>query len=269
MIQESMDKYMLQRSYNYALIMKMWKKLYSSMGENRIKGKENDFSSLYAVLEYSRDTLRGIVEENYTYDNEKVEKKAASIEKKTGIAKEYLTGRNLIILHDITEEEVYQYMENKYLIKESSDNILNILDHKVKKKEMESILNGNIPSNLKNKLLPYINEIKKLDGGIAEFENRLDTAIQQFLATESTVLARDEKLYNLRYFILNKKRFDTITVDNIYDVMNIMKRSRARQLMGVKSVLKDYIQVLEEQLDLAKSVYKVAVDLGDITENNK
>lgn len=265
MIQETMDKYMLQRSYNYDLIKKMWKKQYGSMGENKVKGKENDFNSLYAVLEYSKDTLRGIVEGNYTYDNAKVEKNAASVEKKTGIVKEYLTGRNLITLQDISKEEVYQYMEKKHRAEEIIDIISNILEHKVSKKEMELIQNGNIPSSLKNQLLSYI----KLDGEIAVFENRLDTAIQQFLTKESIVLARDENLYNLRYFILNKKRFDTITVENIYDVMNIMKRSGARQLMGVKSVLKEYILVLEDQLELAKSVYKVAVDLGDITEKNK
>lgn len=261
--------YIEQRAYNYMLIMKMWKKLYGSYGKNLVKNNKFDFDSLYAVLERSKDTLKSIVKGDYTYDATAVEKNALSVEKKTGIPKGYLTGEELIILPSIKDSNtIIEYMGERQSVDDLREEISNILDRKIRDKELQAIMQGKgeVPAQVKKEIDARISQEKETKLNVDAFDKKLDTAIKQFLSDEWNPLIQDEKLNCLRFFLVNKKRIDSINVQNIRDVMDMMKRTRTWQLMDIKSVLKEYIAVLEEHTCLVKAVYKVAQDTGDIED---
>lgn len=78
------------------------------------------------------------------------------------------------------------------------------------------------------------------------------------------LMQQDMMLCRLVYFIRFKKKYDGINAGTIDSIILIMEKTHTKELRDLgKKGLEKYIELLEKHLKLAKSVYTVAIDLGD------
>lgn len=269
--------YATQRAYNYMVIMRMWKYLYKSYGQNitTIGNK-----SIYSVLGRSKDSIRTIVRIDYQYCNQKdkIEKNAKEVEKRTGIAKEYLTGEKLIELEGlIKKDEIDKYMETREVFGEIYEMYKQYGGTQLTSSEKKKInniynsLNKKSQQKVITKAIKFKKSLAQLDvyeEEVKRFEQKVFDCMEDFFA--KSIEHGDNgvtDIEKLRYFMKYKKRLSAISQSDIENIKKQLMETRTGDFLALGDNLKPYINVLEKHLKLAKAVYIVAVDCGNIKES--
>lgn len=249
-------------AFNMKVIQELWKKIKGSLGKNKVRGNEYDIHSLCGSIEKSKQSIYEMINAEKEFEVGKIDIWACRIEKKTGIPKEYLTGKERIKLGSKFEDfyKVYEnYIEDCDIIngelKRAKEKPVNYSMAKLKKSRevLKECGKGN-----------YITEVEEALKNMVSFNEALDKEIN--IIKEVGPVRRvgeDPKLYKLIYFIKYGKKQDAIGIENVQDIMRVMEGIRTAQLKDLgEAGLKAYIEMLEKHLKLAESVYTVAVDCG-------
>ncbi len=255
-------------AYNMKIIQALWKSIKGDFGKNLVRGNENDTNSLYGSFEKSKQSIYEIINAEKDFETDNINKWACRIEKKTGIPKEYLTGKERIKLGNAFEENFYNQYEsyiiccdkiNEYL-EEAQKKPVNWSTAKIKKlvhdkgsKKVVEIFDEAIKEATKN--LELIEKFNK------EFEKEIGR-VKEIAPVRG--LRENPKRYKLIYFIKYGKKQDIVGIEKVQDIMRVMEDIRTAQLKDLgEAGLRIYIEALKKHLKLAESVYTVAVDCGD------
>ena len=198
----------------------------------------------------------------------KIDKWACRVERKTGIPKEYLTGKERIKLGNPFEEEFYPQYESYILHCDTINEFL--------RKAKEKPVNWSA-ARIKKFVHAKGSEkaIKKFDETVKEAEESLELIEKFNKGFEKEIdrvkeiapvrgLRENPKRYKLVYFIKYGKKQDAIGIEKAQDIMRVMEDIRTAQLKDLgEAGLRTYIETLKKHLKLAESVYTVAVDCGD------
>ena len=100
---------------------------------------------------------------------------------------------------------------------------------------------------------------------INQFEEKLAEEINSVKEISSVRgLKENVKRYRLIYYIKFKKKYGANHIEKVQDIMRVLEDIHTAQLKELGEVgLCMYIDALKKQLNLAESVYTVAVDCGD------
>lgn len=282
MTEDDLELFQNQLAYNLMVIKALWKNKWNNYGESGIRGHEYDFSSLYRSIEKGKETLRQYIQCNYSYKEKSMCGWANRIEAKTGIPHEYLTGRQRIVLGKQFEQRSYP-IYTKYLHqKEAINKQIEEADNRYSDFGGSPEDRGNLPDfGTTEEIRQYVETHfeQKEQEEFHKRTKRIDATAKLFtlftfgLAKESArIMATDtadlmqenDMLCRLVYFIRFRKKYDGIGIRTIGDMKTAMKETRTPQLRDLgKEGLREYIKMLEEHLNLARSVYTVAIDCGD------
>ncbi|NDO50596.1 hypothetical protein FMM75_14750 [Lachnospiraceae bacterium MD335] len=278
------DTEMLQSvlAYNLMVIKALWKSKWGNFGESTINGNVYDFSSLYRSIEKGKETIRVYIQCRYRYKEKSMCNWAERIEGKTGIPKEYLTGKQRIILGNQFEEKDYpiyrdflvkkeslneqiESAESKYSIfEQSEEDIMNLPNYRTTEEIKQELEMNYSPKEREE----FYESTKKLDAAFTRhkwFEFQLYKEAGRIMEIDTAeLMQQNEKLCKMVYFIRFRKKYDGINIQSIDDMKMMMQKTRTLQLKQLgKKKLKEYIKLLEEHLNLARSVYTVAIDVGE------
>lgn len=280
---KDLELFQKQLSYNLRVIKALWKSKRGRLGESGIKGHEYDFNSLYRSIEKGKETIRLYIKCEYSYKETSMRNWATRIEAKTGIPCEYLTGEERIVLGTDYEKKAYPIYEQcigkidsvneklekveKYLSSDESSGNKDKTSNDVSTEDIKQFVKTNLSQEDQKK---FFNDTKEADAavGLLRFFNRhLEDEAKRIISLDTAMLMQQNaKLCKLSYFIKFKKKYDGINIRTIDEMKMMMKETRTSQLLELgKDGLKKYIEVLEEHLNLAKSVYTVAIDCGNFT----
>ena len=269
-------------AYNLIVIKALWKSTWGNFGESGIKGNEFDFSSLYRSIEKGKETIRVYIQCQYTYKEKSISNWAERIERKTGIPHEYLTGEQRIILGNQFEKKTYPVYRT-YLVKKASINkqIENAekkysdfdelpedagcLPHYRTAEDIKQEIEMNYSPEERNEFFESIKDIDLTAATLKWFNFGLSKEADRIIKIDTAeLMQQNDKLCRLVYFIRFRKKYDGISIQSIDDMKTVMRRTRTFQLKDLgKNALKEYIDMLEEHLNLARSVYTVAIDCGE------
>ena len=272
-----------QLSYNLRVIKALWKSKWGHFGESGIKGHEYDFNSLYRSMEKGKETIRLYIKCEYRYKEASMRNWATRIEAKTGIPCEYLTGEERIVLGTEYEKKAYclyeQYIcqrdsvgeqleeaENYLSSDEASENKDKTLEY-VSAEDIKQLVKTDLSKEEQKEFYDSIKEADKTVLLFKLFNSYLEKEVKRIISLDTAILMQQNaKLCKLSYFIKFRKKYDGINIRTIDEMKMMMKETRTSQLLGLgEDGLKKYIKVLEEHLNLAKSVYTVAIDCGNFT----
>ncbi len=255
-------------AYNMKIIETLWKDIKGDLGRNIVRGNENDTNSLYGSLEKSKQTIYEIINAEKDFEVDKINEWACLIEKKTGIPKEYLTGKERIKLGESFEQDYYSTYEDYIACCDTINEFLSIakekpvnwsaakikkLVHKTKsKKDVEEFDKANKEATKTLEIIETFNE---------ELKKEIDR-VKEIAPVRG--LRENPKRYKLIYFIKYGKKQDAIGIEKVQDIMRVMEDIRTAQLKDLgEAGLRLYIETLKKHLKLAESVYTVAVDCGN------
>ena len=255
-------------AYNMKIIQALWKSIRRDFGKNIVRGNENDINSLYGSIEKSKQSIYEMINAEKEFEVDKIDKWACRVEKKTGIPKEYLTGKERIKLGSSFEETFYPLYED-YIsdcdsineqLKRANEKSVNWSMAKIKKFVKKHGKNETII-----KFDKLIEEAEKALERIESFNKAFDKEINKVKDIASVRgLRENPKRYKLIYFIQYGKKQDAIGIEKVQDIMRVIEDIRTAQLKDLgEAGLKIYIETLKKHLKLAESVYTVAVDCGD------
>jgi hypothetical protein len=257
-------------AYNITIIEMIWKVIKSNkLGENVIKGNENDFNNFYGTLERSRQTIREMKNMEFaTFKQSRIEKWAKRIEVKTGIPYEYLSGKERIVLGKQFDSTHYQKFEDFLEACDCIDEQLKIANEKPVHRSSERIKKYVKEKGSAKQIEKFEKIISEAESALAEikvFNDELKKEIKRLSCLETiNDFNEDVKLFKLFYFVNNGKRYTNASMAAVPDVIKFFEKTRTWQLKDLgKNGLKNYIEALEEHLALARAVYTVAVDCGD------
>lgn len=198
---------------------------------------------------------------------------AEGVEKKTGIPREYLNGKERIRLGREFEKTVYPKYKD-YIA--SCDDINEILEKEQRrrkrvdysKSKIKTISEGNSIDEIVNSP-EVISKAKDALEIVAGFDLGLSQEIDRIKTMDTSKwIQENKKFYQLLYFIKYGRKHDAIDVITLTDVMAVAKRTKGVEFMELgEQGLQGYIKVMESHLNLAKSVYTVAVDEGRFQVN--
>ena len=255
-------------AYNMKIIQALWKSIRGDLGKNIVRGNENDIHSLYGSIEKSKQSIYEMINAEKDFEVDKIDKWACRVEKKTGIPKEYLTGKERIKLGSSFEEKFYPVYED-YL--SDCDSINEQLERAKEKPvnwstaRIKKFVKDRGNSETVNKFNTLIEEAKETLKNIEGFNRAFDEEINRVKEIAAVRgLRENPKRYKLIYFIKYGKKQDAIGIEKVQDIMRVMEDIRTAQLKDLgEAGLKTYIETLRKHLKLAESVYTVAVDCGD------
>ena len=269
MNKDDLELWQNQLAYNLMVIKALWKSKWNNYGESGIKGHEYDFSSLYRSIERGKETLRQYIQCNYSYKEKSMCDWANHIEAKTGIPHEYLTGEQRILLGNDFEHKKYpMYLD--YLRKRGDINKLAEVADEMSpvfntSEEIKQYAKENLSSEEQKNFFKITKEADATAKVFKLFEFGLAKESGRIMAIDTAdLMQQNNRLCRLVYFIRSKKKYDGISIQTIDDMKTAIKKTRTPQLKDLgKNGLKEYIEMLEEHLNLARSVYTVAIDCGD------
>lgn len=255
-------------AYNMKIIQALWKSIKGDFGENIVRGNENDIHSLYGSIEKSKQSIYEMINAEKEFEVDKIDKWACRVEKKTGIPKEYLTGKERIKLGSSFEETFYPLYEDYIIdcdsineqLKKAKEKPVNWSTAKIKK-----VVKNCGKSKLIEEFNQLIEDAEKALKRIESFDKAFDEEINKVKEIAPVRgLRENPKRYKLIYFIRYGKKQDAIGIEKVQDIMRVMEDIRTAQLKDLgEAGLKTYIETLKKHLRLAESVYTVAVDCGD------
>lgn len=266
-------------AYNLRIIKALWKSKWGNYGESAIGGNLYDFSSLYRSIEKGKETVRLYILCEYKYKEKSMLNWAYRIEAKTGIPHEYLVGEKKIILGKQFEEKDYPFymsylskkesinnqIENAYSNSdESPEDTKNHVGHRTAE-EIKRFIETKYSQDEQKEFYEGIKEVDATAALLKLFEIRLRKEADRIMGIDTAdLMQQNEMLCKLVYFIRHRKKYDGISIRTIDDMKIAMEKTRTFQLKQLgKEALKEYIDMLEEHLNLARSVYTVAIDCGD------
>lgn len=263
------EKLQKELAYNLIVIKTLWRSKWGTLGDVRVTGNEYNFSSLFGSIERGKETVRIYIKCDYKYKTKSISKWAERIEAKTGIPHEFLTGEQRIVLGDEFEKKYYNYYVS-YLSK------LEAVYKQIEMAEDGKAFDRSTTEEIKQFVKTYYSteEQKKFFEGIKDIESMAEAfkKFTYFLAKEAekiinadtaVLMEKNNKLCKLVYFIRFSKKYDGIGIRTIEDMQIALKNTRTGQLKQLgKKGLENYIKLLEKHLNLARSVYTVAIDIG-------
>lgn len=288
MVNEDTEMLQSELAYNLIVIKALWKSKWGNLGESTINGKVYDFSSLFRSIEKGKETVRVYIQCRYRYKEKSMCNWAERIEGKTGIPKEYLTGKQRILLGSQFEKKTYPIYRdflakkeslNKQIedavdkysnLEQSEEDIMNLPNYRTTEEIKQEIEMNYSPKEREE----FYKSIKKIDAAytmLKWFDFQLSKEADRIIEIDTAeLMQQNEKLCKLVYFIRFRKKYDGINIQSIDDMKMMMQKTRTHQLKQLgKKQLKEYIELLEEHLNLAKSVYTVAMDCGDFAPDEK
>jgi hypothetical protein len=260
-------------AYNIKVIELAWKVIKHKLGKNIVSGNELNFNNFYGTLERSRETIRNIKHMELNGFNEKhINVWASRIQTKTGISDKYLNGEKRIILSEKFDSKYYKqfddYMEwwekidehlqiakDKPLYHHSYEELQKMIEEEDKKEDKKVD---------KKEVKDLVSKAQDIMEQMKNFDEMLKAEIKRLSQFETiTEFNGDVSLFKLFYLIKNSKRYETVDIVTMDDVINIMEKTRTKELKELgKDKLQVYINALEKQLKLARAVYTVAIDCG-------
>ncbi len=282
MAKNDLELFQNQLAYNLMVVKALWKSKWNNYGESGIKGHEYDFSSLYRSIEKGKETLRQYILCNYTYKEKSMCGWANRIEAKTGIPHEYLTGEQRIALGDQFEHRSYpiytKYLHQKKAInkqiEEANDRYSDLEGSPEDKKnlpdfdtteEIKQYVEANFSPKEQEEFYEHIKGIDTTAKLFTCFTSGLARESARIMTIDTAALMQqNDRLCKLVYFIRFRKKYDGTSILTMDDMKTAIKKIRTPQLKDLgKEGLREYIKMLEEHLNLARSVYTVAIDCGD------
>lgn len=255
-------------AYNMKIIQALWKSIKGDYGKNIVRGNEYDIHSLYGSIEKSKQTIYEMINAEKEFEIDKIDKWACRVEKKTGIPKEYLAGKERIKLGSSFEETFYPMYEDYIIdcdsindqLKRAKENPVNWSTAKIKK-----VVKNCKKSKLIERFNQLIEDAEKTLRQIEKFDKAFDEEINKVKEIAPVRGFRENpKRYKLIYFIKYGRKQDAIGIEKVQDIMRVIEDIRTAQLKDLgEAGLKTYIETLKKHLKLAESVYTVAVDCGD------
>lgn len=259
-------------AYNLRIIKALWKSKWGNYGESAIGGNLYDFSSLYRSIEKGKETVRLYILCEYNYKEKSMLNWAYRIEAKTGIPHEYLVGEKKIILGEQFEEKDYPFymsylskIESIYRQIEKADELTEDTKNRLSHGEIKRIIETEYSQDEQKEFNESTKDIDATIALLKMFELRLRKEADRIMSIDTAdLMQQNEMLCKLVYFIRHRQKYDGISIRTIDDMKIAIKRTRTFQLKQLgKKALKEYIDMLEEHLNLARSVYTVAMDCGD------
>lgn len=276
-------------AYNIKVIRALWQLKHGSYGDRVINGNEYNSHNLFGTLEKSQETLRQWELQQIDLKKDKMFKWADTIEKKTDIPGEYLTGQEAInivfsdgnsacekyevfidlyvSLHDLQEE--LNNKESKAITNKEIDTTEDV--KKMTLSQIESYIKK-LEKDIQNEFKKTINTVKDNICKIKKYNQKLEEELKNLLVDdfENKLFQQDTKLYRLVYFIYRGKK--SSIGESLTELIRALNNKHAKELGEYgESLLYEYIISLRNQLKLAEATYIVCSNMKkfDNTKNYK
>ena len=254
-------------SLNLRLISELWKAKYGDLGDGAksLKDKKYDFENMYGTLEMHKSEFNKRIFKDYDYKENIINKWAKRISDKTGICEEYLTGEKKISINDEYSKKVdaaFEKFECEF------DKIGDFLDKARKnplnwsKKRIENYVKK-LPKKDQAEFNKHTKQSKEMFNALKELDNIIREEAEKLMNMDLEQIKNkyDVEVYRLVYFIKEKKKCGEMGVKEVIEIMDGIHTLQIK-LLG-KEGIENYIKALENQLNLANSVYTVCIDLKE------
>lgn len=234
-------------AFNLLVITTLWKNKHGSLKENK-----NSKLNFYDFIEREEETIRKWLHQLLPKESI-MEKWALKMDNDYGISKDYLTGKKVIDLHDKNRlnKNYDDYCKLKFDMQESPEK---------EKSNISNIRIITIDEDFPNRIKEEQTVVSLTEG----YEKELRETTKNLLDKYTDYKSKDIELYSLLYFIHVGIKYiggRKLPLDELTKCL-LMQHTKDMQSVE-KKLLEEYIDALEKQLELAKSVYVVRNDLNN------